>query len=578
MKRRFFKRIFLLYFVVLLGSALFIEFYVTNVIETNYLNTLKQSLFIQTDLLVEKVSFHSRSGADTLSSDLKEITNARVTIIDLNGKVLGDSDNSSGSMENHIDRPEIKDAGVKGTGWSLRSSSTMGHELLYVARSIYKDNSIAGYIRLAVPVDEINKSINILKLEISFVVIVMFLASGIVMTWNTNRIRQYIDQIIDYSGALAHGIFRQKLYLKDAGEFTELANNLNNMSSELKYNMERIKKESSRLDVILKSIPDSMLLINTAGIIKLANKSALKLFGLPQLYGKPFIEVIRNPEFVSLVEKVKESRMTSSAEITLDFPEEKYLYVKLSPLAYTVGDLSGVIAIFSDLTYLKKLEQIRKDFVANASHELKTPVTAIKGFAETLIDGAIEDRENAYKFLNTINEQSDRLNRLVDDLLVLSNIEMGEEKINRTKFDLLNLINKVMETMVIKAAEKELLLKESVSNGAEISADKDKVEQVLLNLVDNAIKFTDNGEIEIGILTDNNRKCLYVKDSGIGIAEKYISRLGERFFRVDSSRSRELGGTGLGLAIVKHIVQAHGWEMIITSTPGKGTTVKIFIS
>jgi len=578
MKRRFFKRIFLLYFVVLLGSALFIEFYVTNVIETNYLNTLKQSLFIQTDLLVEKVSFHSRSGADTLSSDLKEITNARVTIIDLNGKVLGDSDNSSGSMENHIDRPEIKDAGVKGTGWSLRSSSTMGHELLYVARSIYKDNSIAGYIRLAVPVDEINKSINILKLEISFVVIVMFLASGIVMTWNTNRIRQYIDQIIDYSGALAHGIFRQKLYLKDAGEFTELANNLNNMSSELKYNMERIKKESSRLDVILKSIPDSMLLINTAGIIKLANKSALKLFGLPQLYGKPFIEVIRNPEFVSLVEKVKESRMTSSAEITLDFPEEKYLYVKLSPLAYTVGDLSGVIAIFSDLTYLKKLEQIRKDFVAYASHELKTPVTAIKGFAETLIDGAIEDRENAYKFLNTINEQSDRLNRLVDDLLVLSNIEMGEEKINRTKFDLLNLINKVMETMVIKAAEKELLLKESVSNGAEISADKDKVEQVLLNLVDNAIKFTDNGEIEIGILTDNNRKCLYVKDSGIGIAEKYISRLGERFFRVDSSRSRELGGTGLGLAIVKHIVQAHGWEMIITSTPGKGTTVKIFIS
>jgi len=505
MKRRFFKRIFLLYFVVLLGSALFIEFYVTNVIETNYLNTLKQSLFIQTDLLVEKVSFHSRSGADTLSSDLKEITNARVTIIDLNGKVLGDSDNSSGSMENHIDRPEIKDAGVKGTGWSLRSSSTMGHELLYVARSIYKDNSIAGYIRLAVPVDEINKSINILKLEISFVVIVMFLASGIVMTWNTNRIRQYIDQIIDYSGALAHGIFRQKLYLKDAGEFTELANNLNNMSSELKYNMERIKKESSRLDVILKSIPDSMLLINTAGIIKLANKSALKLFGLPQLYGKPFIEVIRNPEFVSLVEKVKESRMTSSAEITLDFPEEKYLYVKLSPLAYTVGDLSGVIAIFSDLTYLKKLEQIRKDFVANASHELKTPVTAIKGFAETLIDGAIEDRENAYKFLNTINEQSDRLNRLVDDLLVLSNIEMGEEKINRTKFDLLNLINKVMETMVIKAAEKELLLKESVSNGAEISADKDKVEQVLLNLVDNAIKFTDNGVIEIGILNKKKK-------------------------------------------------------------------------
>ena len=578
MKRPFFKRIFLLYFVVLLGSVLFIEFYVTNVIEANHVETLKQSLFIQTELLVDKVSFHSRSEADTLTSDLKEITHARVTIIDAKGNVMGDSDSSPASMDNHIDRPEIKDAGLKGTGWSIRSSKTQGMDLLYVAKSIYRDNSIAGYIRLAVPVDTINKSINILRLQISLVVIAFFLAAGLVMTWNTNRIRQYMDQIIDYSGALAHGIFRQKLYLKDAGEFTELANNLNNMSAELKDNMGRIKKESSRLDVILKSIPDAMLLINRSGIIKLANKAALDLFGLPQLYGKPYIEVIRNPDFVSLVEKVKTSRAPASAEISVDLIEEKYLFVKLSPLAYTVGDLSGIIAIFTDLTHLKRLEQIRKDFVANASHELKTPVTAIKGFAETLIDGAIEDKENAYKFLNTIKDQSDRLNRLVDDLLVLSNIEMGEEKIQRTEFDLSDLIKKVMETMVVKAAEKELLLRESVSNGAKISADIDKVEQVLLNLVDNAIKFTDNGEIEIGILHENNRKCFYVKDSGTGIPEKYIRRLGERFFRVDSSRSRELGGTGLGLAIVKHIVKAHGWNMQITSAPGKGTTVKIFIS
>ena len=576
MKRTFFKRIFLLYFFLLLGSALFIEFYVTNVIETNYINELRQSLVVQNDLLTEKITFKSRPEAERLSADIKSITDARVTIIDSLGNVLGDSDSSPGSMDNHIDRPEIQAAGLKGTGWSIRSSKTQGIDLLYVAKSIYRDNSIAGYIRLAMPVDMINKSINILRLEISLVVIVFFLATGLVMTWNTNRIRKYMDQIIDYSGALAHGIFRQKLYLKDAGEFTELANNLNNMSAELKGNMERIKKESSRLDVILKSIPDSMLLINTAGIIKLANKAALALFGLPQLYGKPFIEVIRNPEFVSLVEKVKTSRAPASAEISVDLIEGKYLFVKLSPLAYTVGDLSGVIAIFTDLTHLKRLEQIRKDFVANASHELKTPVTAIKGFAETLIDGAIEDRENAYKFLNTIKDQSDRLNRLVDDLLVLSNIERGEEKIQRTGFDLSSLIHKIVETMVVKAAEKELLLRESASNGEIISADMDKVEQVLLNLVDNAIKFTDKGEIEI--LYENKKKCLYVKDSGTGIPEKYISRLGERFFRVDSSRSRELGGTGLGLAIVKHIVQAHGWNMQITSAPGKGTTVKIFIS
>jgi len=578
MKRQFFKRIFFLYFIILLGSALIIELYVTNVIETNYLNELRQSLVVQNDLLTEKVTFHSRSEADRLSADLKSITRARVTIIDSQGNVLGDSDSSPESMDNHIDRPEIKDAGMKGTGWSLRRSSTVGQELLYVAKSIYKDNNLAGYVRQAVPIDQIKKSINILRLEIILVVLLMFLASGLVMTWNTNRIRQYMAQIIDYSGALAHGIFRQKLYLKDAGEFTELANNLNNMSAELKDNMDRVTKESSRLDVILKSIPDSMLLINTAGVIKLANKAALKLFGLPQLYGKPIIEVIRNPDFFSLMEKVKNSRAPATAEITLDIPEEKYLFVKLAPLAYTVGDLSGVIAIFSDLTHLKKLEQIRKDFVANASHELKTPVTAIKGFAETLIDGAIEDRDNAYKFLNTIKDQSDRLNRLVEDLLVLSSIELGEEKLNRIDFNLTSLIDKVIETMLVKAAEKDLSIKKSVNDDPTIYADMDKVEQVLLNLVENAIKFSESGEITIGILQEEGSKYFYVKDSGTGIPEQYIPRLGERFFRVDTSRSRELGGTGLGLAIVKHIVKAHGWDMKIESVAGRGTTVKIFVS
>ena len=297
---------------------------------------------------------------------------------------------------------------------------------------------------------------------------------------------------------------------------------------------------------------------------------------MPQLYGKPYIEAIRNPEFVSLVDIVKSSRAPVSAEISVDLIEEKYLFVKLSPLAYTVGDLSGVIAIFTDLTHLKRLEQVRKDFVANASHELKTPVTAIKGFAETLIDGAIEDKEHAGKFLNTIKIQSERLNRLVDDLLCLSNIEMNEEGLNRSEVDLSALIDKVMETMLVKAAEKDMSLNKSVSENTTIYADMDKVEQVLINLVDNAIKFSDSGEIELGVMHDENRKCFYVKDFGSGIPEQYISRLGERFFRVDSSRSRELGGTGLGLAIVKHIVKAHNWNMKIESEVGKGTIVKIF--
>jgi two-component system phosphate regulon sensor histidine kinase PhoR len=254
------------------------------------------------------------------------------------------------------------------------------------------------------------------------------------------------------------------------------------------------------------------------------------------------------------------------------------MLVRLSPLFYKVGEFSGTVAIFHDITDFRKLEQMRTDFVANVSHEIKTPITAIKGFAETLLDGALHDTSNAEKFLETIKTHSERLNRLVEDLLTLSRIELGVININKTKVNIVEIINNVTQMMLVSIAEKDIEIKTSVKEGKPIiTADRDRIEQILVNLLDNAIKFSESGKIEIGISDDNGRTYIYVSDTGIGIPQQFVSRIGERFFRVDASRSRELGGTGLGLAIVKHLVMAHGWEMKIESKVQIGTTVKIFI-
>lgn len=578
MRRRIFRRIFMLYAIVLLLSISFVEIYITRVVRENYIENLKDSLAIQANLISSRIPFHSKENIDILCRELKDITGARVTIIALDGKVLGDSDKDSSLMDNHGDRLEIQHSGISDTGWSIRYSNTLKYDLLYTARKVIRNGNLQGFIRLAVPLKEINTSINLLRFNIIFAVILTLVASAVLLLWQTGRIRRFVIQIADFSRALAGGDFNRRLFLEGAGEFEEITESLNTMSAVLEKTMERSYEETNCLQVILKSIPDALLIINTNGIIEQSNNAFSELFGNSTFTGKPFIEVIRSPEFFSLIDDVKRNLKPASAELRIDHPEERFLMVNVSPLFYREGELSAFVALFHDTTQLKKLEQIRKDFVANVSHEIKTPVTAIKGFAETLLDGALDDRENAQGFLNTIKAHSERLNRLVEDLLTLSRIELGVIRIHKTGVYISEIIDSVMETLKGSAVAKGLYLKKSsFEEDMKIQADRDRITQILLNLADNAIKFTEKGGVEIGSAPEEGRDCLFVKDTGIGIPRKYLSRLGERFFRVDPSRSRELGGTGLGLAIVKHLVRAHGWEMKIESEEGKGAVVRIFI-
>ncbi len=579
MKTPYFRRLFILFSVIFVLSVLLTEFYITRIVRDNFLDDIRNDLIVRSRLIADSIEFNTSFINSFIVKGLKKKSGSRITIIAPDGTVLGDSDEDATVMENHRDRPEIQQAGLSGTGWSIRYSNTLKIDLFYAALAVQKKGRIIGYVRLALPLDKVNKAINSLRFKIISGVIFILMASGLLTLLQTVRIRSYVRQISEFAGSLARGILTKRLYIAGAGEFGEIAEDLNTMSKDLQALLSLKDAETSRLNVILKSIPDPLLIINRDGIIERANEAVRELAGNTSPVGRHFYEVIRSPEFFSLIDEVKTTQSVGIADMKLDEPSERYMIARVSPLFYRQGDLSGFIAILHDMTRLKRLEEMRKDFVANVSHEIKTPVTAIRGFAETLIDGAIDDRDNALHFLETIRSHSQRLNRLVDDLLMISKLELGVEVMNKTEVDIGEIIDSVKSTLGRIADEKGLVLKTSITSGdTHLLADRDKLTEIFLNLTDNAIKFTDKGEITLGIETDNGRSYLFVKDTGIGVPHKYVPRLGERFFRVDTSRSRELGGTGLGLAIVKHIVLAHGWEMKIESEEGKGTTVRIYIS
>lgn len=336
---------------------------------------------------------------------------------------------------------------------------------------------------------------------------------------------------------------------------------------------------SENFETILKSITDGIIILDPRGNIIFSNKSFMELIKIedpPE--GKHFMEVIRNFDLLNLLR----SSMIGKEEVTEEFiikkgGEEIFISAKAIPVIAQEGSVKFLIVLLHDITKLKRLENIRRDFVANVSHELKTPVTAIKGYAETLLDGAINDKENSIKFLEIIKNQADRLNALVEDLLTLSRIEFGDIKIEKENIALEEVVNSVFNILKDKAQKKGILLQQEIPAETTIYADRQRMSQILINLVDNAIKFTEKGFVKVKYYEENLKKVISVEDTGIGIPKEHLHRIGERFYRVDRARSRQLGGTGLGLAIVKHLVLAHGWQLEIESEVNKGTKVKIVI-
>lgn len=559
---------YLLITIILISG---LEVYLSLFLKRYYISRLKEELFIQAELIKDLLP--EKKELDTFCKKYKEITGARITVIDPAGRVLGDSDQSAPKMENHIDRPEIKDAMFSGRGSSVRFSNTIKKDFLYVAL-LYKGL----FVRLSRPLDTVNSEITRIRMPVMLSTLLALILVALIWSYQSKRLRREIGEIIEFADKVAAGN-SGSLFIENEGELSRLGSHISYMAGELQKRLEEAKKEKQTVEGVLKNMKEGLLIVDEKDSVLLMNESLRKLLGVASVKeGMTSAEILRNAEIISLIEESRQLNDTISREIFLPAVsgrDELYLSVTASPVEL-LENRRGIIITFYDITRLKRLEQVRRDFVANVAHEIKTPITAIKGFAETLLDGAINDRESAMRFLEIMKKHSERLNSLVSDLLTLSAIEQGEIKLEIAELNISELIDSLFALIEKKAQAKGLYLKKIIPEDMPlIRADRDKLFQILINLLDNAIKFTDFGGVTVGVERSGDRITLYVEDTGCGIEKKHLSRLGERFYRVDRSRSRELGGTGLGLAIVKHLVKAHGWEMDIESTPNVGTKVKI---
>lgn len=548
-------------------------------IETNLIKQTKLSKTYLEESSAKRIhGYKLDKVADKISSDL----GLRVTIIGLDGTVYGDSKlngNKLFELENHLHRPEVQQALKTGFGESRRFSHTLQQNMLYVATTYGKD-STQGVIRLSIPLSEIKLVSNRLEQMLAISFLIAFIFAIIFSFLASKLISKPIRNISEAAQDIAHGNFSKKIHVSSNDEIGDLSMAFNYMSEQIKLRLEELALSRSRLESVFLSMLEGVMVVDSNGEILLMNRALRDILLVKDKpIGKKPIEVIRNIEIQNITDAVlKLQRSIETREISILIPKEKILLVHATPVMRDSGP-EGAVLVFHDITDLRRLEKIRQDFVANVSHELRTPISSIKGYAETLLDGALEDKENAKDFLKIIYSDTDRLARLVEDILDLSKIESGKFDMIFKPCNIKPLIERVIFSLDKQAKDKLISIKIDVDKDLPfVYVDEARIAQVLLNLIDNAIKYNKkNGTVTVSAKDRDKFIQIDVADTGVGISEKDLHRLFERFYRVDKARSRQLGGTGLGLSIVKHIVSAHHGEVSVKSVLGQGSTFSFTI-
>lgn len=502
----------------------------------------------------------------------------RITIIDYSGKVLGESDSDLGSMQNHLDRKEVKEAIEGKMGMDQRFSDTLKLTYLYVAVPIKEYNTI---VRVSVPLYQIN-SINKAFFFYTIIGILVGLLLTVLISIQLSKlVTEPIQQLISTSKEIAGGNYKKRVNISLNDEIGQLANTFNEMADKLDYTLSGIMSKNLRVDTVINSMRDGIIAVDTEYKILIINTIACDIFGVkhgPGIIGKNLIQITRNAKVNSLLIETITKNSALTDEIIMFSPassSDKIYKIYTNPIknADNVNYMnSGGVITLHDVTSVKKLEQIRTEFVSNVTHELKTPLTSIRGFVETLRNGAIEDSTVAPKFLEIIDIEAERLHTLINDILQLSEIEGMRKDENIKENKLTTIINEVVLILEAAAQKKGVRLEVQADESINLLVNRNRIKQMLINLVDNAIKYNvENGTVYIKASKSSGKTYISVKDTGIGISEKHHSRIFERFYRVDKGRSRNMGGTGLGLSIVKHIVNLYNGDIRVVSQPGQGT-------
>jgi two-component system phosphate regulon sensor histidine kinase PhoR len=589
------------YLAVTLVCLVAVTAYCSHCFRREYYTQVREELNDLADLAAEEVRVVlAAGGTDDLDSLCKQLAQAgnggpRLTLIDPSGKVIGDSFENPAVMENHAARPEIMQALQRNTGSSIRLSPTLGQQMMYVAVAVKEQDEPVAVVRMASPLTEINGVLDGIYLHILWAGLVIAAGAAALSLLISRRLSQPIVGIQHIAERFAAGELERRVPTPASAELAALADSLNKMAAQLGERIATITEQRNKLDTILSSMAEGVFAVDEKGRIVSVNPAAAGLLGIDpaQAQGRPVEEVIHHPDLQEFVRQTLADLLPGETGIFLSiggretpmakervWESGRSFSVHGARLTDARGRRSGAVIVLNDMTRIRRLENVRRDFVANVSHELKTPVTSIQGFVEALVEGGIQDPAEVKKYLDIVARHASRLNAIIEDLLTLSRLEeTGERRaLTFTANPVRPVLTEAIHLSAVRADEKRITIDLACPDDLEARINPPLLEQAVMNLIDNAVKYSPPGSrVRVEASRHEGEVVIAVRDEGCGIAPEHLSRIFERFYVVDKSRSRKLGGTGLGLAIVKHIAQAHGGRVTVESAPGRGSTFTLHL-
>jgi two-component system phosphate regulon sensor histidine kinase PhoR len=579
-RARLFWKVGLTYLALLLGVLLSVDFYSSRVLRRDSIRSADDKLASLLNVAQARPP-HLEDAAELRAwTEWMGRSGARVTVIDNTGRVLSDSQHDPETMENHSNRPEIQQAFASGEGQSVRHSATLGRDLVYRAVRSEQSNGPPVVIRMALPLAEVDASVAELRRRIYIASFVVLLLGGVISLVYFRVFAARVERLKDFSRRVAEGDFRPLPTERPRDELADLADSLNETAAWMDSTIRSLSGERNRSSAILRSMVEGVAVIDAQEKLVFCNRAFSEIWNLDSaaVEGHAVIEAVRNSDLLGLIRRALRGEEGLRSDIAIGIVQQHHFSVTATPVLALEGALAGdkptgAVVVLHDVTELRRLERVRHDFVANVSHEFKTPLTAIQGFAETLLSGALEDPRNNRRFLEIIRDHATRLAVLTDDLLKLARIEAGKLEVQFVPVQLGDVIERCAETALLKAGRKKITLETDVPpNLPAVHGDASLLRDVVQNLLDNAVQYTsEGGRVRISATAGPREAIVTVDDTGIGIPLADQERIFERFYRVDAARSREAGGTGLGLSIAKHIVEAHGGRLWVESEVGRGS-------
>jgi len=584
-KRRLIWQLAPSYLLITLIALTAITWFASKTLREFYLQEtagdLQERAFLVREQMLSVLSPLNSDVVDAICKELGQVSETRITVILPDGTVIGDSRETPQFMDNHAGRDEIAAALSGRTGRSIRYSDTLHQRMMYVAVPLENDGRVRAVVRTALGVSALEQSLRSIRLQIALGGLVIALLAAGVSYYVSRRITQPIEKIRQGAEHFSTGNLSHRLPAPETEEMASLAEALNRMAAQLDDRMKTVVSQRNELEAVLASMVEGVVAVDMEERIISMNQAAGRMFECDpaRCQGRNIQEVIRNLALQRFVGRALSSDTSIADDFVLYRGEERILNIHSTPL-YDARQQIGTLLVINDVTQLRHLEHVRSDFVANVSHEIKTPLTAIKGFVETLQQGEVEDRQERERFLGIILKHVDRLNAILEDLLTLSRIE--REGVRPEMKLQLTAIRDVVQTAVQvcqpRAEARKIRISVECPEDIQARVDATLLEQALVNLLDNAVKYSgDGGRIWIEVAQKPAQVRIHIRDQGPGIPKRHLPRLFERFYRADKARSRKLGGTGLGLAIVKHIVQVHGGHVTVESTLGKGSTFTLYL-